>query len=76
LLDSVYIDKNYRGLGISKVIMNNVENQAKQLGIKELYLYTDIVGLYEKYDWVFIKEVDAPVNGAPRTQRLYKIDLK
>jgi len=76
LLDGVYVDKKYRKKGILNQIMKSAEHQARHLNLKELYLYTDYLGLYEKYGWNFIEEIKAPTSqDQHRIQRLYKTDL-
>ncbi len=73
-LINVYVDKNYRGKGICKEMMNTVPANAKKLGIKELYLYTKHIGLYEKYDWKFIQEEQTFRKSSP-IERIYKLDI-
>ena len=38
-----------------------------------VYLYTSHQGLYEKFGWTFVEEVDTFLK--PRMQRLYRLDL-
>ena len=65
-LINVYVDEKFRGRNVARELMNTVKENAKELGLTELYLYTKHVGLYEKFGWKFIEEVktfkdDSPV---------------
>jgi len=72
-LCNVYVDEKYRGMGISRKMLETVLiNAKKTIKEKELYLYTKHIGLYEKFGWEFIEEIDT-YNKNPRIQRLYKI---
>ena len=71
-LANVYIDKAYRAYGYGRVLLNSVKKTAKKAGLKELYLFTTHEGLYEKFGWDFIQEIDTFLE--PRTQRLYRLD--
>ena len=74
-LACVYIDKEYRGLGYGRILMESVEIQAKEnLCIKELYLYTKHIGLYEKYGWKYISDVET-YKMKDSLQRLYKLEI-
>jgi len=53
-----------------------VEGNAKaNLRYDALYLFTHHIGLYEKYDWAFVSEIDT-VLGKPVLQRLYRMELR
>lgn len=71
-LINVYVDEALRGRGVCRFLMENVEEKARQIGLTELYLYTKHVGLYEKFGWKRIEEIDT-FNGTPRMQGLYKL---
>jgi len=74
-LANVYIDKPYRNRGYSKILLESVKEQAlHNLSSSELYLYTKHIGLYEKYGWEFISEIDTYAQ-QDRFQRLYKMKL-
>lgn len=70
---NLYVQENYRGNGLVKVLLDKALSEAKKLGITELYIYTQHIGLYEKYGWKFIGEIDTYLS--PRIQRLYKIEI-
>lgn len=74
-LANVYIDEKYRNNGYCRKMMETVKTNAKNnLDFKEIYLYTKHIGLYEKFDWEFISDIDT-YQKCPRIQRLYKLDL-
>lgn len=73
-LVNVFVDERRRGEGICKDLMNTVRENAKKLNIHELYLYTKHVGLYEKYGWKFIEEVDTFRSDSP-VERLYRLTI-
>lgn len=73
-LINVYVDDAQRGRGVCRFLMESVPEKARQIGLSELYLYTKHVGLYEKFDWKFVEEVDT-FTGTPRMQRLYRLGL-
>ncbi len=54
---SVYIDKEYRGHGIAKLLVETAVKKAKGLGLKIIYLHTETAhGLYEKMGWIRLSE--------------------
>ena len=65
----MYVKKEYRGKGYSKILNDAILSEAKNRGIDTLYLKTTLNNYYEKYGACFIKLLD---NG----EKLYKIDIK
>ena len=74
-LIDVYVDKDYRGRGICRKLMETVYENAKKANLDELYLYTKHIGLYEKFGWKFIEEVKTFRKDSP-IERLYKLEIK
>lgn len=75
-LANVYIDVPYRNKGYGKALMESVKSNAKQcFSYNEIYLYTTHIGLYEKYGWEFVSEIDTCLE-QNRIQRLYKLNLE
>ena len=74
-LANVYVDKNYRGKGIFKELMNTVCENSKKLNIKELYLYTSHLDLYEKFGWEYIEDVKTFREDSP-IERLYRLRIE
>lgn len=51
-LASVYVDENLRKKGYGELVVKKVMNQAKQIGFKELFLFTpDQENWYKKFGW-------------------------
>lgn len=73
-LINVYVDEKYRNQNICRHLMNTVKEKAKQAGLKELYLYTHHLGLYEKFGWEFVEEVKTFKEESP-IERLYKLTI-
>lgn len=75
-LANVYIDEQYRGKGYSKILLENIKDiVSKTTDFSTLFLYTKHVGLYEKFGWEFVSEIDTYMEES-RIERLYKLDLK
>ena len=74
-LANVYIDEKYRKMGYSKNLLEEVKTIAQNsTDFNELFLYTKHIGLYEKYGWKYISEIDT-YKDESRIERLYKLDL-
>lgn len=72
---NVYVAKEYRGMGLCRKMMETIEQNAKKNGLEELYIYTKHIGLYEKFGWKYVSNIDT-FESTPRIQRLYKLDLR
>ena len=55
-LCALYIEKEDRGKGYSKLLIEKVKKDAKNAGFPSLYLCTDLKGYYEKYGFSYIGE--------------------
>ena len=65
---TMYVKKEYRGKGYSKILNNEILKEAKKLGYKKIYLKTDLINYYEKFGAKYIRNIE---NG----EKLYYIDL-
>lgn len=65
---TMYVKKEYRGNGYSKVLNDAILRKAKKLGYKKVYLKSDLVNYYEKFGAIYI---DRLKNG----ENLYYIEL-
>lgn len=65
---TMYVKKEYRGNGYSKILNNAILKEAKVLGYKKVYLKTDLTNYYEKYGAKFIETLN---NG----ENLYYIEI-
>ena len=75
-LANLYVDEEYRNKGIARILLEKASELAKTaVGFDELYLFTKHIGLYEKFGWEYISEIDTYIEN-PRFQRLYKLNLK
>lgn len=74
-LANLYVDEEYRNKGIGRILLEKVNEVSKtSLNFNELYLFTKHIGLYEKFGWVYISDLDTYTKN-PRIQRLYKLDI-
>ena len=73
-LINVYVDEKFRGHSICRDMMNTVPEKAGEAGLTELYLYTNHIGLYEKFGWQLVEEIPT-FKKDTSAQRLYKIEL-
>lgn len=75
-LANVYIDEKYRKQGYGRKLLENVKDTAqKSINFEEIFLYTEHKGLYEKFDWTYVCDIDT-YNKNSRIERLYKLKLK
>ena len=65
----MYVKKEIRGNGYSKILNNAILNEAKKRKINKLYLKTKLENYYEKFGAKFIEELS---NG----EKLYYFDVK
>ncbi len=65
---TMYVKKEYRNKGYSRILNDSIIEEARRLGYSKLYLKTDLVNYYEKFNAKFIEYMD---NG----EKLYYIDL-
>ncbi len=73
-LANLFIDARFRGRGLGRKLIASVRGNAlKYLEHDELFLFTAHTGLYEKYGWERIGEVDTFLE--PRVQGLYRLRL-
>ncbi len=74
-LANVYIDEDYRKQGYGRKLLEYAVNIAKEkVHYNEIFLYTEHKGLYEKFGFNYIEDVDT-YDANDRIQRLYKLDL-
>ena len=65
---TMYVKKEFRGKGYSKILNSAIIEEAKKRKIKRLYLKTELNNYYEKFGAKFIEVLS---NG----EKLYYIDL-
>lgn len=64
---TMYVKKEYRGKGYSKILNTAILKEAKNRGFSKLYLKSDLENYYEKFGAIFIEKLK---NG----ENLYYID--
>jgi GNAT superfamily N-acetyltransferase len=65
---TMYVKKEYRGNGYSKILNDELLRQTKEMGYDKLYLKSELENYYEKFGAKYIKMLE---NG----EKLYYIDL-
>ena len=65
---TMYVKKEYRNMGYSKILNDAVLKKAKELGYNKVYLKSDLINYYEKYG---AKPMERLNNG----EMLYDIDI-
>lgn len=66
---TMYVKKEYRGLGYSKILNDAILKEAKSRGFKKIYLKSELKNYYEKFGAKYIKDLQ---NG----EKLYYINLE
>ncbi len=66
---TMYIKKEYRGHGYSKILNDAILDEARNRGFSKIYLKSDLINYYEKFGAVYMEDLS---NG----EKLYYIDLK
>lgn len=65
---TMYIKKEYRGNGYSKILNKAILNEARKRGFNKVYLKSDLNNYYEKFGAVYLENLK---NG----EKLYYIDI-
>jgi N-acetylglutamate synthase-like GNAT family acetyltransferase len=65
-LASLYVEEKYRGNAYGKLLISQVKNDTAQIGFSKLYLCTEHIGYYEKYDFKYIGTGYHPWGGSLR----------
>jgi len=65
---TMYVKKEYRGLGYSRILNDAILTEAKIRGFKKLYLKSDLENYYEKFGAIYMEKLQ---NG----EKLYYFDL-
>ena len=56
-LACVCILKKFRGQGYSRVLMEKSDKIFKKLKIKKVYLKTNLINFYDKFGWIYAKDI-------------------
>lgn len=71
-LNALYIEEAHRGNKYPLMLMEKAKQDARKAGFKYLYLSTEHIGYYEKYDFQYIGQGFHPWGGE---SRIYEIGL-
>ena len=66
---TMYVKKEYRGKGYSKILNDAILNEARNRGFSKVYLKSELKNYYEKFGAIYMEDLN---NG----EKLYYIDLK
>lgn len=59
-LGGIYIKEQQRGRGLGVLIVNALEDKARELGVSALYLSADTAeGFYQKLDWFVLERLES-----------------
>ena len=65
---TMYVKKEYRGHGYSKILNDAILKEARERGFKEIYLKTTLNDYYEKFGATFVKKISDK-------EKIYKFEL-
>lgn len=66
---TMYVKKEFRGKGYSKILNDSILKEAKNRGFKKIYLKTDLNNYYEKFGAKHLDNLND-------TEKIYYFDLK
>ena len=69
----IFVDEKYRWKRYSEKMINAVEEYAKTLNFKQLYIVSDHKWLYEKY---WFEKYDTKTDALWRTETIFKREIK
>ena len=62
LVRAVAVEEEYRGLGLGRRIIDELLEEAKNCGIKELMLTAKVPGFYQKFGFEIVAREEAPAS--------------
>ena len=65
---TMFIKKEYRGNGYSRILNEEILKEANKMKIKKLYLKTTLENYYEKFGAIFLEQLDGG-------EKIYYFDL-
>lgn len=69
----VLVKPEYRKQGIAKALIQSALDRAKALGVKKIYLHTEVAqGLYDKLGWSFLEYT---INDQEQETDIYYLDI-
>jgi len=70
---ALYIDEKHRGNAYGSLLLDKAKTDARRFGFKNLYLCTEHVGYYEKYNFEYVGQGYHPWQAE---SRIYQSELK
>lgn len=67
-ISTVFVTERYRGMGICGMLIEHINQYARTLGFDRTYIPSEHFGLYEKYGYVYLKDI---VNYGGGTDHLF-----
>lgn len=55
---TMFVKKEYRGLGYSKILNDAILEEARNRGFKEIYLKTELKNYYEKFGAKYVDKLN------------------
>lgn len=65
---TMYVKREYRGKGYSKILNDAILEEAKKRNYREIYLKSELKNYYEKFGAIYIKNIN-------EKEKLYKFNL-
>ena len=72
-VSTLFVSVEYRGHRISGKLIDSANLYAKNLGFEKTYIPSEHVGLYEKYGYIYVKDI---MNYGGDTDRLYAKEIR
>ncbi|MEH6842437.1 GNAT family N-acetyltransferase, partial [Priestia megaterium] len=69
---ALYIEESYRGMSLGEKLLLKIKKDTKNAGFNKLYLCTNHIGYYEKYDFSYIGDGYHPWGSS---SRIYEASL-
>lgn len=71
-ITTVFVTENYRGMRICGMMIDYINQYAKELGFSRTYIASEHFGIYERYGYAYLKDI---VNYGGGTDHLFTKDL-
>ena len=55
---TMYVKREFRGKGYSKILNDDILEEARNRGFKKLYLKTSLINYYEKFGAIFLENLN------------------
>ncbi len=65
-ISTLFVSEEYRGKRISQKLIEAAEEYARASGFEKTYIPTEFVGLYEKYGYSYVRDIENYGGGVDR----------